>query len=283
MVGKELSEQELGRIVSSINIPPCPTILVGLAAEIRSTDPNFNKIEQLIIKDVGLSATLLKTVNSPFYGLRTKVGTVKQALNMLGLSTLSQTVTGLVLRNTFVTKDKLGMVRFWDTSTKIALSASYLAKQLPGVSGDEAYSFGLFQNCGIPLLMQKFPTYKQMLGLGNDTENRSFTHIEDEAHGTDHATIGYLLTKSWNLPESLTTAIRFHHEYETLSEANTSISPTSRNLIALGQLAEHVVNLHSGLGYSKELSKGGEAAMSYFRLTATEFEEICQEVTEHLD
>lgn len=278
MENTELIDQELARVATSIGIPPCPAILIDLAAEVRRENPDFNRVERLVIKDVGLSATLLKTVNSPFYGLRAKVGTVKQAISMLGLSMLSRTVTGLVLRNSFAGKDQIGMERFWDASTKTAMGASLLAKHLPGSNRDDAYTFGLFQNCGIPVLMQRFPEYKQTLDRANNAGDRSFTQVEDEAHGTDHATIGYLLTKSWNLPETLSTAIRFHHEHQALSEADAKVSPASRNLIAIGLLADHVVSLQSGLNFSLEWAKGGTLALAHFGLSATEFEDLCEDV-----
>jgi HD-like signal output (HDOD) protein len=283
MEDTELIDQELERVATSIGIPPCPAILIDLATEVRKDDPSFTRVEQLVVKDVGLSATLLKTVNSPFYGLRTKVGTVKQAVNMLGLSMLSRTVTGLVLRNSFAGKDKISMERFWDTSTQTAMCASFLAKHLPAISRDDAYTFGLFQNCGIPVLMQRFPEYKQTLGVANNAGDRSFTAIEDEVHGTDHATIGYLLTKSWNMPETLSTAIRFHHEYQALSEANAKVSPASRNLIALGLLADHVVTLHSSQNFSLEWAKGGEAALAHLGLSTAEFDDMYEDANAILE
>lgn len=47
--------------------------------------------------DVGLASTLPKVANSPFYGLCCKAASVQQALAMLGLNTVAQLVTGLVL------------------------------------------------------------------------------------------------------------------------------------------------------------------------------------------
>lgn len=283
MEDPKLIDQELERVATSIGIPPCPAILIELASEVKKDDPSFARIEQLVVKDVGLSATLLKTVNSPFYGLRTKVGTVKQAVSMLGLSMLSRTVTGLVLRNSFASKDKISMERFWDTSTQAAMSASFLARHLPGISRDDAYTFGLFQNCGIPVLMQRFPDYKETLGIANNAPDKRFTEVEDQTHGTDHATIGYLLTKSWNMPETLSTAIRFHHEYQALSEANDKILPASRNLIALGLLADQVVTLHSRQNFSLEWAKGGEAALAHLGLSQSEFEDLYEDANAILE
>ena len=273
-------DQELERVAQSVGIPPCPGILIDLSAEAKKDDPDFRKIERLVSMDVGLSATLLKTVNSPFYGLRNKISTVSQAVSMLGLSMLSRTVTGLVLRNAFAGKDSISMEHFWDASANKAMAAAFIARQLPGMDKDEFYTFGLFQNCGIPILMQRFPQYKETLGAANESPDRKFTEIEDEAHGTDHATMGYLLTKSWRLPEDLSQAIRYHHEYAMLSDEQTTLSTKTQHLIAVGLLASHAIQTDSGLSLSLEWEKGGDTALAHLGLTAHEFQEIADDLAQ---
>lgn len=274
MDGNDRSDQDIERVAASVGIPPCPEILIELRAEIGRDDPDFAKIERLVVKDVGLSAALIKTVNSPFYGLSNKIGTVRHAISALGLNTLSRTVTGLVLRNSFNGAQQINMERFWDTSTKIAITASCLAKSLPGINRDDAYTFGLFQNCGIPVLMQRFPEYKETLGRANNTESRNFTDLEDEAHSTNHATVGYLLTKSWHLPEKLSTAILYHHHYHALLDKSLELSTESRDLVSVGLLADHIVAHHSKMNFSLEWYKGGAAVLAHFGLSQPEFEEL---------
>jgi HD-like signal output (HDOD) protein len=278
-----LIDQELERVALSIGIPPCPAILVSLAAETRKEDPNLIKIEQLVSKDVGLSATLLKTVNSPFYGLSSKIGTVKQAINLLGLTMLTRTISALILKQSLSSKDPVSMERFWDSSGKLAIAASIIAKQVRGINRESAYTYGLFQNCGIPILMQRFPDYKQTLNEANYSVDRRFTEIEDATHGTDHATIGYLLTKSWNLPEIISHAIRFHHDYSILAEGASKHSSESLHLIALGMLADHAVQLHTGQNFSLEWPKGGPLALEHFGLNEQEFLDMIEDDMHLLD
>ena len=123
-------DHELEQTILNLGIPSCPKILFALAAEARKDETDLQTIEKLICADVGLSAALIKTVNSPFYGLRTKVHTVMQAVHMLGLSHLSLMVTGMVLRDVLKGMSKLDMGRFWDVSTKVAIISSYIAGRL---------------------------------------------------------------------------------------------------------------------------------------------------------
>ena len=277
MENAELIDQELERIALSIGIPPCPSILLLLAAEAKKDEPNLLRVEELVSQDVGLSAALLKTVNSPIYHLNNKIGTVRQAVDLLGLTMLTHTVSTLIVKQVFSGKDSINMERFWDSSSKLAMAASLIARRVHGISGELAYTYGLFQNCGIPILMQRFPDYKQTLNEANNSADRKFTEIEEAAHGTDHATIGYLLTKSWNLPIAVSHAMRFHHDYAILAEDQSMHPPESCSLIALGLLADHAVQLHFGQNFSLEWQKGGTLALQHFGLSEPEFEEIVED------
>ena len=86
MLEHKTFDREFERTVLELGIPPCPKILLDLSAEVRKEEPDLQRIERLVSGDVGLSAALIKTVNSPFYGLRSKVHSVMQAIHMLGLS-----------------------------------------------------------------------------------------------------------------------------------------------------------------------------------------------------
>ena len=80
----EVLDREAEEIVNDIGIPPCPALLTKLMREMRSDEPDFVALGKLIGSDVSLAAAMLKTVNSPFYGLRTKATSVQQAITYLG-------------------------------------------------------------------------------------------------------------------------------------------------------------------------------------------------------
>lgn len=285
MAELEMIDKEMERVSLSIGIPTCPSILLELTEETKKEEPDFMKVEKLVSRDVGLSATLLKTINSPFYGLRNKITSVSQAVSLLGLSMLSSTISGLVLRNVLSGKDQINMERFWDSSAKFAMATMFFAKRIPGLNKDDAYTYGLFQNCGIPVLIQRFPEYKATLDKANNMSDGKFTDVEDDAHGTDHATIGYLMTKSWHLPDVTTNAVRFHHEYDVLSDAQTKVSTESRNLIALGLLADRAVQLCSGSekNFSLEWTKGGALALAQLGMSEIDFSDICEDIADVME
>lgn len=283
MVVKDSVDQELEQAVLNLGIPPCPTLLLAISAEVRQEEPDLQKIERLICADVGLSAALIKTVNSPFYGLRTKVHSVMQAIHMLGLSHLSLMVKGMVLRDALKGMSKVDMGRFWDASSKVAIISSYIVGRLPYIAyeqmrrqidKDEVYTYGLFQDCGIPVMLSYHPEYKEVLGVANQASDKMFTEIEDVKYVNNHTMIGYMLAKSWGLPEPMVQAIRYHHEHAALQQDATFLSNESRDLIALALLSERAIQIISGLNQTCEWQKGGQWVMQHFGLSDTDFDSI---------
>ena len=69
------------------------------------------------------------------------------------------------------------MMRFWDASARKARLSAWLAYKLdiPGFHSEDAYTFGLFHDCGIPILMMRFPHCKEMLGQANRNTQTEFT------------------------------------------------------------------------------------------------------------
>lgn len=270
---QKIFDREFERTVLELGIPPCPKILLDISAEIRKDEPDFQRIEKCVGQDVGLSAALIKTVNSPFYGLRSKVHSVMQAIHMLGLTQLSLMLTGMVLRDVLKGMCKVDMERFWDASTKVAIISSYIAGRLPymvyeqkrrHIDKDEAYTYGLFQDCGIPIMLNQHTAYKETLVTANQSLGRKFTEIEDAEYGQNHAIIGYALAKSWGLPEAMYQAIQMHHEHEVLAKNNNFISAESRDLIAVSLLAERAIQIITELNHTCEWQKGEQWVMQHF-------------------
>jgi HD-like signal output (HDOD) protein len=276
MAGTPITEQD--SLIASVGIPSCPTILIDLAAEAKKDEPDFKRIEQLVEADVGLTAMLLKTVNSPFFGLRGRIGNVRQAISILGFSMLSRTVSGLALRAALSAPGGPNLESFWDNSAKLASATAFIARQIPGMPKDEAYTFALFQNCGIPLLLRRFPTYAATFALAEADLERKFTELEDEVHGTNHATIGYLLTRNWHLPEDIAEAIRFHHDSEMLGEQTQSLTTGTLNLMALGVLAEYAMMRRANKPPSNAWSIASGLALEYLGVDDEEFDEIVADV-----
>ncbi len=210
-------EAKLESTLRDIGIPPRPIILDHVGTEMHKDEPNFNYLSRIITADVGLSASLIKITNSPFFGFRSRVRSVKEALMVLGLDVASRAIAGIILRRAF--PDSPQIERFWDSAAQIARLSGWLAQRVTknNLQPDEAYTYGLFRDCGIPILIARFPGYYAVLAEANHEAIASFTAIEDKHLPTNHAVVGCLLAQSWWLPEETSLSIRYHHDANVLA------------------------------------------------------------------
>jgi HD-like signal output (HDOD) protein len=205
------------------------------------------------------------------------VHTAREALMVLGLNVTSKAITGIMMRRTFPQSPHLE--RFWDASARIARLSGWLAQRLrySALRPDDAYTFGLFRDCGIPILISRFPSYFETLKQANQEATRSFTEIEDHAMPANHAVVGYMLAQSWWLSEETIMSIRHHHDLDVLNSSSIPPSLNSRYMIAISQLAEHLLQHHSKRSTTHEWGKLGPSCIKLLRLNEEGMMRITEE------
>lgn len=260
-------------------IPARPAILDRVHAEMDKPEPDFNLLARTISTDVALSGGLISIANSPYFGFHGRVRSVNEALMVLGLDISCRAIAGLILRNLFPMT--LALERFWDASANIARLSGWLA-QHPDigirVQANDAYTFGLFRDAGIAVLLNRFPYYHQVLTQANEEKTLGFTQIEEIQCPTNHAVIGALLAQSWWLPEEISTAIRVHHEFAILQKKDaTMLPPATRGLIAITQLSEHLFQHHTSLNKTQEWSKSSTLCLDYLGMNESQLESLYKE------
>lgn len=264
------ADDEAQSIIESFGIPPCPEVLVKVLGEMRRDDPDFARVGNLITSDVSLAGAVLKTVNSPFYGLSKKVSSVDHALKLLGLKNIKQITSGLLLRDALPVGDNIVLGKFWDSASAIAQVTALIARPVARLDSDDAYTFALFRDSGLPLMVRRFDEYDHEF-VESATGETPLTQLERARFGTDHARIGALLAKSWFLPDDIANAIALHHEHTTLYESG--VSGMTRRLVALALVAE---NIHSRMSTGNDCidwSLGGQTAMDILDITSDDIEE----------
>ncbi len=238
-----LAGEVASRIVTDLGVPPCPAIVADLIEESRREEPDFPRIGALISHDPGLAAALMKTVNSPFYSVVVKATSVQQALLFLGLRSAVRIVAGLALRHAFPATLAAQTDPVWSHAARLAPLLGYLAQATRRADRDDAYTFGLFRDCGTLLLLCKHGhAYSESLRENGFPHTLTLLTLESGLAGTDHAHAGHALAKSWYLPESLCLAIRHHHDGRVLADALPVVNRDARALVALGFLADHILD-----------------------------------------
>jgi HD-like signal output (HDOD) protein len=268
------TDRELDRALASgplrdIVIPPCPELLIALRTEMDKEDPDPQAIADIAGRDVAMSASLIRTANSPYYARTRPVTSVNEALSLLGLRMTEKLLTAFLTRNSIRVSSPL-LEHFWDTSTRRALAMAHIARQLYGVNPDVAYTCGLFCHVGIPILMQGVRGYAGTLTEALARQDRSFTETENAAHKTDHAVVGALVARTWRLPTPIYQAIRLHHDFTVLQDK--TVLAEARMLVAMGLVAEHLVTLHEGVGEQREWALYGATCLACLAIDGAEID-----------
>lgn len=280
-ISTEVAADSVSDILKTIFIPPCPAVVAALLEEARCPDVDFNKIIRLITGDLSLAASMMKTANSPVFALRNKVETVQKAAAVLGLKNILCIVNGLALKRS-LSPNGVSMERFWERSNYHATVSTRLARRVPGITQEDAYTFGLFHDCGIPILMQRFPDYKETLVLSNRSA-KAVWETENERHGTDHVTVGAMLARNWHLPDLIVKAVRLHHNFEILADDSAHVRDEVRALTAVSLLADHLIARFLNVPDEAEWMAHGTAALNYLNFDEEELVELQSDVEEDLN
>jgi len=278
----ELTQEQIQSILQGVSIPPQPQVMVDLQIEQLQPDCDLKNIAKLICQDVGLSGSILKTVNSPFFNLSNNISSIEQAVSLLGVNTVINLVNAHSIRGALSDDDIIAMGRFWDNAIEIAQAAAVIAKQIGFPNADEAYSLGLFHNAGVPLLISRHENYIDVIKESYARDNASITDTENELISTNHAVVGYYIAKSWRLPRYICEAIHEHHK-PLITILDEKADARKRTLLAILKMAEHCCGTFRVLGDQSEDHEWdaiSEALLLYTGLSEYEFANLKEHILE---
>ena len=250
--------------LQQIQIPPCPELLAQLQQAMGDGEPDLNLIARIASSDVAMAATLLRIANGPlFKPVGPPCTTVGQAMTRIGVNESVAVMTAFLARHA-IPVNSPQLARFWERSTKRAIAMATIARELPGLSPDLAHSFGLFLHVGMPVLLQSVRGYAATMVEAAARIDRPYIATENANHKTDHAVVGALVVRVWNLPPLLMAAIRLHHDFAALGHAD--IDPEVHTLVAAGLIAEHLMRKHEGLPEDADWAGHHQAALDWLHI-----------------
>jgi len=199
-----------------VHLTSLPEIHYRISAMLGSPDYSTEKLGQMIGQDPGLSARLLKIVNSPFYGFPSTVDTLARAITLIGSRDLNDIILATSVTRLFqgIPNNLVDMNSFWRHSVYAAVAARELSTFLPqGENGRErCFLIGLLHDIGSLLIYNKLPELAREALLRSHYNRIELRQAEHEVIGFDHAQVGAELLRAWRLPASLVTAVEFHHQ-----------------------------------------------------------------------
>lgn len=238
-ITQSLGEVDAGRVKrlleGGIKIPAQPRVLEELSQLMLREELDVRLLAKVINQDPGLTALLFKVVANAAYRQHQPFDSVDQILHAVGVRQTYNLVQAIALISAGdIRKNRQVYEAFWARSQAIGQLAMLIADECGAdcnVFPDQAYLVGIFHDCGVPLLMQRFPSYCAEMKLGIDGRWPDLAE-EDRKFNADHCVVGYLVARHWRLPDFICDAIRYHHAL-----AEPGISAAARSMGAMLQLA----------------------------------------------
>lgn len=276
--GLELSVKRAEELLKGVMIPPQPTILVNVLNERSKPDPDMERVGDIISADVALAASMLKVVNSPFFGLRRKIGSIHHAVRLLGIGNVVNIASGLMLKAAFADQRGPFMDTFWKHSARQAVVATMISRQSRVSCSEDSYAAGLFADCGVPVLRRRFANYSEVYAQAQIVTDSTFTEYEEEEIGTNHAVVGYMMAHGWSLPDVLSQGILQHHDPIDCFHGAAFDADPAVQLQAVLHTTLHLCRVLDGLPESKEWSTFGEKILAFMAVDETFLDRVADEV-----
>ena len=197
------------------NLPTLPGMIEQISRAVESKRFSVADVGKLISRDQVLSAKVLKLANSAFFGFSRKVGSLTQALVLLGFDV----VKGLILTSSVFDLMKTRAEDLWLHSMGVATTSSIIAAEIGLEDAEEVSLAGLLHDLGKVVLRAHMADDMESIQELVEVEGLSVREAEQEVLGFTHAEVGRWLAEAWKLPEQLAEPIQYHHHPDRAKDA----------------------------------------------------------------
>ncbi len=212
---KLLSDEKLEALVSqTTTLPSLPKLFQDVVEELQKPNCSMKMIGELISRDVGMSAQILKIVNSAYFGLMGKITTMDRAVTFLGLETINALILAADVFSTFEGSDTEAsfLESLWSHSLETAGFARLLAKNagFERHEIDNTFMAALLHDLGKLILLGNIPQEYDRVLLEQNGSTLAISELERKHLGAGHGEIGAYMIGLWGLPDNILEAVAFH-------------------------------------------------------------------------
>jgi putative nucleotidyltransferase with HDIG domain len=215
-------QQILDKLDRIKEIPTLPSVVFELNKYLQDPDTSIKTVCETVEKDQAITLKILRLVNSAFYGFKSKISDLRNAIILLGYSAVRNAIVSLSVINSFSSKRvalmNFDITQFWKHSLAVAVTSKNIAQLSKKESPDTCFVGGLLHDIGKVILAQYFHDLFEQVWTTLQDERVSFYEAEKRKLPIDHTIIGAHLASKWQLPEGLIEAIRWHHEFQPQSK-----------------------------------------------------------------
>jgi putative nucleotidyltransferase with HDIG domain len=230
----------LNKIARVEHLPVLPEVYNLITSELAKGEPSPKLIGDIVARDVGMSANILKLVNSAYFGLPRHIAAPQQAVIVLGVNVIRSVILSLHVFSSFehIGRASFSLPMLWGHSMRAGAMARTIAQHeaLPKEEADYAYIAALLHDVGKLIMEAHCPEECLRVYEVVRTENRRVADVEAEQLGLTHAEVGAYLLGLWGLPPQVVHAVASHH---TTSHHQGSLN--AADIVHFANLLDHEI------------------------------------------
>lgn len=260
------------------SFPSMPATGAKMLTMLEDPETSVDEIEDVLRHDPGLTGNVLKLANSAYFGIPSKVSSVRQAVLLLGSKKLIQLVVASCVSAVMdkpVPGYNLPPGDLWRHSIAVSIAAEALVKDKKNIDGNDIFTPALLHDIGKLILghfvKDELEDIEKIAGKGTP-----YVVAENMVLGTDHAEVGAQILTQWSFPSDVIAAVRWHHDPDFPEQANASI-----DIVYLSNLlCQTRGNTNENGGHSYDLSP---AVIERLGIDVSEFDSIAGNISEWVD
>ncbi|MGC8738864.1 MAG: HDOD domain-containing protein [Candidatus Hydrogenedens sp.] len=273
-----MAEWKPMQIVEKIStLPTLPTTVSAILKEMANPDSSAIGLAKLISSDQSLAGGILRVVNSAYYNFPRKIGSLTDAIVLLGYKGVRSIVLSVTAFRFFSNSfDYLDRKKLWNHALACAIISDLLNRKLK-VAENNAFEAGLLHDIGKVVFDYLDPELFRGAIKEAKRKELPLISVEPSHFGTDHSEVGSLLANHWNLPENIVQAIRFHHHPE---KSTPEFLPVTC-LVALSNAITYALEM--GDSVSETMPELPPIVFETLKIEETFIEESHEEVSQRVE
>lgn len=196
-------------------LPSLPEVATKLVSMVNDPSITASEVAELVQKDPGISAKVLRVVNSPIYGRTVPIRDLMEAVSLMGMKSLRSLVTSISVVNACsAPQTAFDMRSFWTYSVACASVCRSIANRTRAGDPELYYLIGLMRGIGRIVLAQNLGTETQAIVAVAKEYKLPFHVAARKLLAADDAEVGSWLTTQWGLESAVSEGIRWQYDLE---------------------------------------------------------------------
>jgi HD-like signal output (HDOD) protein len=212
-MSQQLSEDRPLKDISLASIPAFPAVALRVLDLVSQDDADFDLLAREIASDATLSAQVLSLANSALFRFEIPIGTVQQAVMLLGAQRVQSLVISVAMANYSQAALRTeAFQRCWQHTIATAVLSREIAAAAGAPEPEQAYSLGLLHDIGRLGLLVAWPDDYDLMLRKADRNVASLVELERQRFTMDHCELGRRLIEQWKLPHEFCVVAGRHHD-----------------------------------------------------------------------